>query len=137
MLQFAQFYIPLGNGASFGEAYQEWWDYIISGGFTPSEQYWHLGMVILGDATIMPAMHMLGIEEDDPYGPEQVIRFSANPAMGPVTVSCQGSFSVHDMTGRVVATGENSDTVSGLGTGVYIVRTTGPEPVSAKLCVIR
>ncbi len=136
MLQFAQFYIPLGDGASFGEAYQEWWDYIISGGFTPSEQYWHLGMVVLGDATIMPAMHMLGIEEDtSPAVP--TIHFSANPSRGPVTISAGGDFSIIDMTGREIASGTGSETISGLETGIYLVRSeNGHMAATAKLCII-
>jgi hypothetical protein len=137
MLQFAQFYIPLGNGASFGEAYQEWWNYIIAGGFTPGEQYWHLGMVVLGDATVMPAMHMLGIE-DDPLQSVPSILFSANPARGSVTVTAGGDFTVMDMTGRRVASGSDGETVSGLETGIYLVRAeNGGTCSTARLCFIR
>jgi len=137
MLQFAYFYEPLGQGASFGEAYKAWWEYIINGGFTPTEQYWHLGMVVLGDPTIIPAMHMLGIEEDpSPVLPG--ILFSANPTAGPVTISAPGAFSVMDMTGREVASGNGSETISSLGTGVYIVRAAfGGITATEKLCVIR
>ncbi len=137
MLQFAQFYTPLGNGDSFGEAYQAWWNYIIAGGFSPSEQYWHLGMVVLGDPTIMPAMHMLGIE-DDPTPPTPVIHFNANPAIGSVIISTQGEFTVHDMSGREVATGHDSETISGLQAGIYLVRTKNQGiEVSEKLCIIQ
>lgn len=137
MLQFPQFYIPLGDGASFGEAYQDWWTYIISGGFTPSEQYWHLGMILLGDPTIMPAMHMLGIE-DDPSPASPSIVFSANPARGPVTVTAPGNFQVLDMSGRVVAQGSGTETLPELGTGVYMVTAfEDGTTASRKLCVIR
>jgi len=135
MLQFVPFYAALGDGSSFGEAYSAWWSYIISGGFTPSEQYWHLGMIILGDPTIMPAMHMLGIGGDEPAS-VPVVYFSANPASGAVTVYAQGEFTIHDMTGRVVARGQNSQSFSGLETGIYLVSTEGLS-VSEKLCVIR
>lgn len=138
MLQFAMFYVPLGDGASFGESYQEWWDYIINGGFTPSEQYWHLGMVVFGDPTIMPAMHMLGIEEDDPAPAPPAIHFSANPARGAVTISSQGGFTVLDMTGRQVASGTDSETITGLETGIYIVRAENSgSAATEKLCIIR
>ena len=137
MLKFAQFYTPLGNGDSFGKAYKAWWNYIINGGFTPSEKYWHLGMVVLGDPTIMPAMHMLGIEDDTP-APAQAIYFSANPAAGAVTVSSQGEFAIYDMTGREVAAGHHSETFTDLKTGVYLVRTENAEvAVTEKLCIIR
>ncbi|MCK5132564.1 MAG: hypothetical protein KAR40_10495 [Candidatus Sabulitectum sp.] len=137
MLWFSHFYTPLGDGASFGEAYKAWWNYIIAGGFTPSEQYWHLGMVVLGDPTIMPAMHMLGIEDDTP-APAQAIHFSANPAAGAVTVSSQGEFAIYDMTGREVAAGYHSETFTDLKTGVYLVRAENAEvAVTEKLCIIR
>ncbi|PIE51330.1 hypothetical protein CSA37_12330 [Candidatus Fermentibacteria bacterium] len=133
MLKFAYFYSPLGNGSSFGEAYQAWWNHIAQGGLSPHEQYWHLGMVILGDPTVMPSMHMLGIEEQ-PAVPS--ISFSANPAAGPVTVFTEGEFTVVDMAGRTVAFGQGTETLTNLGTGVYMVRSV-ENGVSAKLCVIR
>lgn len=137
MLEFSHFYSPLGDGASFGEGYQDWWDYIANNGLSPNEQYWHLGMVIFGDPTIMPAMHMLGIEDgDQPEAP--ALHFSANPAMGPVTISTQGEFTVLNMAGRVVASGNGSETVSGLGTGIYLVSASNEGiSVTEKLCVIR
>ncbi len=137
MLQFAQFYSPLGNGNSLGEAYKAWWNYIISGGFSQSEQYWHLGMVLLGDPTIMPAMHMLGVEDDLS---EQVpsILFSANPACGVVTISTTGDFTIFDMSGREVAEGQNSETINDLNTGVYLVRAGSSDCAAVeKLCIIR
>ncbi len=137
MLQFARFYEPLGDGDSFGEAYKAWWNHIISGGFSQSEKYWHLGMVVIGDPTIMPAMHMLGIEDDTPaIAPS--IHFSANPAMGAVTISSQGEFTVHDMTGREVISGNHSETFSSLQTGIYLVRAINEGVTSTeKLCFIR
>lgn len=136
MLQFAQFYIPLGQGSSLGEAYKDWWSHIISGGFTPTEQYWHLGMVLLGDPTIMPAMHMLGIEGDEPSSSPH-IRFSSNPARGPVTINAPGGFTVFDMSGRAVAAGTDGETVSGLGTGIYVVKADeGDMTPSEKLCIL-
>ncbi|MCK5841800.1 MAG: hypothetical protein KAH31_06520 [Candidatus Sabulitectum sp.] len=137
MLQFAQFYTPLGEGENFGSGYKAWWTHIISGGFSQSEQYWHLGMVVIGDPTIMPAMHMLGIEDGTPSA-APAIHFSANPAMGAVTIVSQGVFTIHDMTGREVANGYQSETFTGLQTGVYLVRAENNGfAVVEKLCVIR
>ena len=137
MLEFIKFYTPLGEGSSFGEAYKEWWEFIAGNGLSPSEEYWHLGMVIFGDPTIMPAMHMLGIEDaEEPEAPS--IHFSANPAAGPFTISAPGEFTVLDMAGRTVYSGSGTETVSGLGTGLYLVNASNDGiSVTEKLCVIR
>ena len=79
---------------------------------------------------------MLGIEEDtSPAVP--TIHFSANPSRGPVTISAGGDFSIIDMTGREVASGTGSETISGLETGIYLVRSeNGHMAATAKLCII-
>ncbi len=137
MLQFPQFYSPLGNGSSFGEAYQAWWNYIIAGGFTQSEQYWHLGMVVIGDPTIAPAIHMLGIDDATP-SQAPAIHFSSNPAMGTVTIASPGVFSIHDMSGREIACGSHSETFTGLQAGIYLVRAENQGVTATeKLCVLR
>lgn len=120
MLQFAHFYSPLGYGLSFGEAMFFWWEHIQDGGFTHSEKYWHLGMTLLGDPTIIPAMHMLGVEGAS--GPPPVISISPNPSPGFTRITGNGGISVYDLTGRTVATGMNSLELSGLSSGVYLVR---------------
>ena len=137
MLQFEQFYAPLGNGDSFGEAYEAWWNFIINGGFSQSEQYWHLGMVVLGDPTVIPAMHMLGIDDDTP-SPVPAIHFSSNPSMGVVTIASPGVFSIHDMSGREVASGSQSETFTDLQAGIYLVRAENQGiTATEKLCVLR
>lgn len=129
MLNFSPFYNPMGQGSSIGQAYRDWWDYIASGGLTPGEKSWHLGMVVLGDPTLMPAMHMLGI--DDPQSaPAPLLELSGNPCTGSVTVSCPGSagsVGLYDLTGRLAARGQldaSSCTMDlqGLASGCYIVR---------------
>ncbi len=138
MLQFEHFYTPLGNVSSFGEAYEAWWNYIISGGFTQNEQYWHLGMVILGDPTVVPAMHMTGIDNNDTPSPVPAIHFSSNPAMGAVTIASPGVFSIHDMSGREVARGSQSETFADLQIGIYLVRAENQGVTATeKLCILR
>jgi PKD repeat protein len=52
MLSFGQFYGPLGEGESLGEAYHRWFDYKAQGGFSLNEKQWHYGMTLLGDPTL-------------------------------------------------------------------------------------
>ena len=145
MLSFGQFYFPLSLGDSMGEAYSEWWEYIAAGGLTPSEEYWHLGMVVLGDPTLIPAMHMLGIEEGPATGGGNLqLMAYGNPCRGsavfrlnsPVT----GSAALYDTFGRMVVEtgaidGECSFDVSGLAGGMYMARVT-VEGVSATASVV-
>ncbi len=131
MLSFSPFYSPMGNGASIGEAYADWWDYIAQGGLSPSERSWHLGMVLLGDPTLMPSMHMVGVEEQN-IVPDAIsgLTITGNPCYSEVVISYpaeHGSVELYDTSGRLVAAGLIEDTscdldVSSLRTGFYIVR---------------
>ncbi len=145
MLHFGQFYFPLSLGDSMGEAYSEWWEYIAAGGLSPSEEYWHLGMVILGDPTLIPAMHMLGIEGGSGTG-SGILQVSAstNPcrsaAIFNVNSVAAGIAVLYDASGRVVAetdmqTGTCIFDVSDLAGGLYTVRVT-VEGISATESVI-
>jgi hypothetical protein len=49
MLNFNDYYDPLGEGATFGEAYLDWWQAQAADGFSSSEIDWHYGMTIVGD----------------------------------------------------------------------------------------
>ncbi|MFO8184124.1 MAG: C25 family cysteine peptidase [Candidatus Aegiribacteria sp.] len=135
MLQFTPFYSPLGGGSSLGEAYRDWWDYIAGGGLTPSERSWHLGMVLLGDPTLIPAMHMLGIEADGSNGDAPVLRLGENPCAGALSLSFSGqsgTVEVYDVSGRLAAAGLLEDSwttvqLEGLSPGCYIVRAVSSE----------
>ncbi|MBN2586262.1 MAG: T9SS type A sorting domain-containing protein [Candidatus Fermentibacteraceae bacterium] len=131
MLNFNPFYLPLADGSSLGEAYRDWWEYIASGGLTPGEKSWHLGMVLLGDPSLMPAMHILGIEEGVPPETALSISLSGNPCTGSVTVSLHGGetgiVEIYDISGRLSATGELTGSectvdLRDLASGCYIVR---------------
>ncbi|MCK4807436.1 MAG: hypothetical protein KAT09_07305, partial [Candidatus Aegiribacteria sp.] len=87
MLHFAPFYSPLGDGGSLGSAYRDWWEFIAQGGLSPGELSWHLGMVVLGDPTLMPAMHTLGIEDPGSGNSLPEITFDGNPCCGVLSVS--------------------------------------------------
>ncbi|MFH1506353.1 MAG: hypothetical protein ABIE94_05205 [archaeon] len=54
MLEFDQFYQPLGQGKNLGEAFKDWFNHIGLNGTTEDEIAWHYGMVVLGDPTLYP-----------------------------------------------------------------------------------
>jgi hypothetical protein len=49
MLEFDDYYNPLGQGATFGEAFLDWWQAQASGGYDDGEKDWYYGMTIVGD----------------------------------------------------------------------------------------
>ena len=134
MLQFTHFYYPMGLGASIGEAYKDWWDFIANNGLSQDERSWHLGMVILGDPSLMPAMHMLGIEDqstetDTPSG----LIIAENPCQSELVLTYdeaeKGTVELYDTSGRLVASGTLEDSsctlsLSSIQTGFYIVKVT-------------
>jgi len=149
MLQFTQFYYPLGQGASLGEAYKEWWTFITSGGFSWDERSWHLGMVVLGDPTLMPAMHMLGIDDEETGGePVQAeLLVAQNPCSSELVLTFDGadagSVQIFDTCGRLLGEGVLSNhqcqmSVADLECGLYFARVTAGEiSASASVIVIR
>lgn len=54
MLDFEEYYGPLGTGLTFGEAFREWWEYEAQGGFSSYERAWFYGNALLGDPTLRP-----------------------------------------------------------------------------------
>ena len=146
MLNFSFFYSPMGQGASIGEAYMDWWEYVAINGLSSYEKSWHLGMVLLGDPTLLPAMHLLGIEDDesDETEPQSGLVIAQNPCQSQLILTYaeveQGTVELYDTSGRLVASGTLEDSsctmsVSSIGTGFYIVRVTAAG-VSAQASVI-
>jgi hypothetical protein len=137
MLEFSWFYLPLGQGGSMGEAFQAWWQHIAANGITDDEMAWHLGMSLIGDPTLMPAMHMLGIEGGTPFpGAVPDLRMWPNPASLTVNLAATGlegqpaEVGIYDTSGRLVRVAEMPPegsvavNLDGLETGVYLVRMT-------------
>ena len=52
MLVFSAFYEPLGQGKSFGQAFQEWFNSLAP--YSNDEISWHYGMTIIGDPLVTP-----------------------------------------------------------------------------------
>jgi hypothetical protein len=56
MLDFEDFYAPLGQGYTLGEAYLEWFQGRAWNGFDPGERAWFYGMTLTADPTLRPAL---------------------------------------------------------------------------------
>lgn len=139
MLWFIHFYGPLGGEASLGEAFELWWDYIANNGLSQPELNWHIGMVLLGDPSLVPSMHLTGIKEPDPaHSPLQVV-VVPNPSTGSrVSVyftmpeTGNASLEVFNLSGRLVTeqavpnctSGMNEHEFADIQTGIYFVRMT-------------
>jgi hypothetical protein len=130
MLSFEPFYQALGDGGSLGQAFVAWWQYIIGGGFTASEMSWHMGMVLIGDPTLVPVSLITGVEGDEPSPGAGFFTILGNPCSGTLRVSvlegAGGEIRVLDTAGRVVvermtSPGEVSLDLDGLPSGVYIL----------------
>jgi hypothetical protein len=55
MLEFHSFYGPLGQGKSLGQAFKDWFNYILLGGVSFDDLCWFYGMTLLGDPFLKPA----------------------------------------------------------------------------------
>jgi hypothetical protein len=63
MLSFGYFYDPLGQGATLGEAFRQWFAAIFSDGCDPSERSWFYGMCLIADGSLKPRVPQTGIAE--------------------------------------------------------------------------
>ncbi|MBN1434941.1 T9SS type A sorting domain-containing protein [Candidatus Fermentibacterales bacterium] len=136
MLWFEQFYGPLGGGGSLGEAFMLWWDYIAQYGLSQQELNWHIGMVLLGDPSLVPEMHALGVSQEQEGQSQAFLHVSPNPSPGSVSVefalpqSLEARLEVYDLSGRIVVVAVEPAGGSGslrmdlslLPEGIYILR---------------
>jgi hypothetical protein len=53
MLDFQYYYTPLGQGKTFGQAMQAWWQAEASDGFSDDDKDWFYGMTLLGDPLLV------------------------------------------------------------------------------------
>ena len=148
MLSFSQFYEPIGDGGSIGEGYMAWWDYITSNGFTDWEKSWHLGMVLLGDPTLMPSWHQEGVAEPElaAVPGRFLLTASPNPCLESVTftapVDASGLLLLFDAAGRVLLeepfNGPRASlSMRGLPRGVYVARLDAGTLGSASVLLVK
>jgi hypothetical protein len=55
MLEFDEFYRPMGCGRNVGESFRDWFEAIGEDGYSDYEKAWHYGMTLLGDPTLVYA----------------------------------------------------------------------------------
>ncbi len=53
MLEFQDYFNPLGLGETFGDAWLNWWNQRAISGFSTYEKDWHYGMVMIGDPLLV------------------------------------------------------------------------------------
>ncbi|MBN1355471.1 hypothetical protein JXA40_04265 [bacterium] len=102
MLEFQDFYGPLGSGDCFGRAFLEWFQAQASGGFSYSERSWFYGMSVLGDPTLQVNQSDRSIGERHPENPDNA---RTDPGRGASISSCAYS------DGNPVLLGTQSETV--------------------------
>ena len=56
MLDFQYFYGPLGQGATIGEAFRDWFFSMGADGYDDWEICWHYGMTLIGDPTLVTGL---------------------------------------------------------------------------------
>lgn len=62
MLEFQDFYGPLGNGLPLALAFHEWFDHQAQGGFEAWERSWFYGMCLIADGLLKPRW-TVGVEQ--------------------------------------------------------------------------
>jgi hypothetical protein len=64
MLAFADFYAPLGQGASLGEAFRQWFEAQLIDGCDGGERAWFYGMCLIADGALKPRVPQTGIAQE-------------------------------------------------------------------------
>jgi hypothetical protein len=116
MLQFGDFYDPLGQGKSLGEAFRQWFAAIFSDGCDPSERSWFYGMCLIGDGSLKPRLPQTAVADSSLITHRSSlysvpsVHLLNNPVRGQLTLnlnlpnpsSCR--VTLLDRVGRIVAT---------------------------------
>ncbi len=69
MLEFQDFYGPLGGGATLAEAFLYWFAQRIGDEFEPWEKAWFYGMCLIGDGFLKPRIYTPVAEQQTPPNP--------------------------------------------------------------------
>jgi hypothetical protein len=158
MLDFDYFYYPLGEGATLGMAFKEWFTYITHNGVTFDELCWHYGMTLLADPYLLPVGHNTSVAETEmDVGPQSILTLRSNPVTSHIDLQLSLEqkadlyITLYDCAGRKVKTlskhmnrGEhciswqlNDHTGNILPPGVYIMKAEiGKEVITKKIIKI-
>lgn len=78
---------PLGDHKSFGEAFKDWWQYILSVTVSDSTISWYYGMVLLGDGTLtispQNALATATLTPSPSFTPSPTSSFTPRPSLTP------------------------------------------------------
>jgi hypothetical protein len=113
MLNFDEFYYPLGKGATIGEAFRDWFIARGSDGYESWESSWFYGMALLGDPTLK-VTPPYGVEADAgtrESSRESILSLQPNPVIGSSLIrwntgksGADAKLRILDCSGRVVRT---------------------------------
>jgi hypothetical protein len=161
MLQFGDFYAPMGQGATLGEAFRQWFAAIFSDGCDPSERSWFYGMCLIADGSLKPRMPQTGIAQErrdmtemsDISDRVPSVHLLNNPVRNHLNLSlnlrqpASCRVTLFDRTGRLVRVLPSSPAprphslswdTSGLPAGVYFLSvTTGSARTRIPVTVVR
>jgi hypothetical protein len=111
MLEFDDFYSPLGLGTSLGEAFRQWFAAQLADGCDAGERSWFYGMCLIADGTLKPRVPQTAVAQTDFLRPAPpVVRLLANPTRNRVRFelslaqSAPCRIALFDRTGRSVLT---------------------------------
>jgi hypothetical protein len=155
MLEFADFYAPLADGASLGEAFRQWFEARLIDGCANWERSWYYGMCLVADGTLKPRVTQTGVAQSHTIrAVSPLVRQLANPARNHISfelslkqpAACRTT--LFDRTGRIAAgltTGSYSAgshqlsmDASGLPAGVYFLSVrTGTASTRVPVTLIR
>ena len=151
MLEFDQFYMPLADSISIGDAFLSWFQSITHDGTNSLERSWFYGMCLIGDGTINPTKHYLLniVDAATPHYQTPDVHISFDPVALTLSIAVEnnidGKIEIYDVAGRrVISTQFFSSKVidlSNLASGIYIVKLETGErhlsPKTSKILVIK
>lgn len=160
MLNFDEFYRPLGKGATIGEALRDWFITRGSDGYQSWESSWFYGMTLLGDPTLRVSSAQGVDAETKEVRASVAVSLAAepNPFRGSTTISFilggkaleNANLNIYDIAGRAVRSfhlGPAIESVHWDGTsssgerlpsGVYVCRLLSRgETLTTRLALIR
>ncbi|MGQ9707496.1 MAG: C25 family cysteine peptidase [bacterium] len=129
MLEFQNFYEPLGSGSTLVNAFLYWFARQAENGFEPWERSWFYGMCLIGDGLLKPRFSVPVAELKQPEDQ----RLIAPTILRNRVILLDQPATLRDRTGRIVARllpGENR--IGFLPAGVYFLRAadqTNPSPI--------